>query len=342
MKKGPIGHILVIAPASVSMAAMSVPALEGVLCGYPKVKMTILTKSFYKPIFRSLSAAEVIISDEVKYRGVVGFVRLWREVRRLGVDAVVDLSGGCRERVLSLAPALFGTRARYRRHKGEARIITRKYRKIIRPLTSPTERVCTLFEAIGLPAEAKLPIVNSGRADESSSLEILLGEKCGSWVGVSLLSPNHGTCYPIPLAAKLIELLAECHSKVVLFGVDEYERQFAEGMQSLHRNAISVAGRLTLDEQMTLLGRLDAVVCIDGDLMRLAALVGTPIVALWGATHPYIAPLFGDAVAANLQCPMACRPCSADGRRKCLFGHYKCMNSITPQDVLKAPVLNNV
>lgn len=335
MKHTEVKHILVVAPTTLSRAAMSVPALAGVLRDYPEVRMTIATTSLHAPLFRSLKGVSLLFVEEKQYRGTVGFVRLWRSVARVGVDAIVNLSLSRRSRVLTIYPFRV-KKVRLRAHKSEYRAITRKYRKTMHPLPSISERVALLFEPLGLGAE---PDVVSSRGiveSQSSVVDILLGEKCGPWVGLSLLSPNHGVCYPIPLAAKLVELLTGQGFKVIIFGADEYERQFAEGMQSRYEGAVSVASRLSLEEQMNLLGRLDVVVCTDGDVMRLAALVGAPLVALWGATHPYIRPLLGaETVVTHMQCELACRPCSVDGRRRCLFGHYKCMNSLLPEEVLE-------
>lgn len=333
MKHTDVKHILVVAPTSVSRAAMSIPALAGVLRDYPEVRMTIATTTLHSPLFRSLEGVSLLFLDEEQYCGRMGLLRLWRGVCRLGVDGVVNLSLARRSRVQSLFP-LRARKVRLRAHKGEYRAITRKYRKTMNPLPSIGERVCPLFEQLGLRVTPDVR-ASQGYVDTTSSVvDILLGEKCGPWVGLSLLSPNHGVCYPIPLAAKLVELLTGQGIKVVLFGADEYERQFAEGMQMRYEGAVSVALRLSLEEQMNLLGRLDVVVCTDGDVMRLAALVGAPLVALWGATHPYIRPLLGaETVVTHMQCELPCRPCSVDGRRRCLFGHYKCMNSLTPEMV---------
>lgn len=311
---------------------MSLPVLCGVVERYPDVKITVLAQRAHRALYAPLSEVAFVAIDEPQYGGIRGLVRLGGMLRKSGVEAVVSLENGFRLRVLTLL--LGRERVRLRIRRGETRPLTRKYRKNIAPVISFTERVRGLFEALGLPAEPVVMRECGAEGCSSSVADILLGEKCNQWVGLSLLTPNHGTCYPLPKAAKLVELLAARDCKVVIFGADGYERQFAEGMQSLYGNVVSVAGRLPLEEQLSLLTRLDTLVCVDNDLLRLAALKGTRTLALWGATHPYIAPLFSaEGAVVDLQCKMACRPCSADGRRRCLFGHHKCMNSLTPNEI---------
>lgn len=332
MKQTSARHILLLAPHSLERAAMSLPALAGVVGRYPELRVTVVAQSGHRALYEPLAGVEFVALDEPQYGGVRGLLRLRSMLLKAGVELVVSLENGSRLRLLVLL--LGGERVQLPSRWGETRPLTRKYRKTLAPITPFTERVKGLFEAVGFPAEA---VVVNGCGDEgcsSSVVDILLGEKCCPWIGLSLLTPNHGTCYPLPKAARLIELLAARDCKVVIFGADGYERQFAEGMQSLHENVVSVAGRLPLEEQLKLLTRLDKLVCVDNDLLRLAALKGTRTVVLWGATHPYLAPLFSaEGTVTDLQCKMACRPCSVDGRRRCLFGHYKCMNSLTPNEI---------
>ena len=332
MKQNSVGHILLLAPHSLARAAMSLPALAGVVGRYPELKVTVVAPFGQRALYEPFVGVEFVAIDEPQYGGLRGAVRLAAMLRKSGVAAVVSLEKGFRLRLLALL--LRGERVRLRRPSGETRPLTRKYRKTLAPITPYTERVKGLFEAVGLPAEAVVMNECGAEGCASSVVDILLGEKCCPWIGLSLLTPNHGTCYPLPKAARLIELLAARDCKVVLFGADGYERQFAEGMQSLYENVVSVAGRLPLEEQLNLLTRLDTLVCVDNNLLRLAALKGTRTVVLWGATHPYLDPLFtAEGAVVDMQCKMACRPCSTDGRRNCLFGHYKCMNSHTPDEI---------
>ena len=81
---------------------------------------------------------------------------------------------------------------------------------------------------------------------------------------------------------------------------------------------------------------LDAVVTIDGPILSLASLVGTPAVSIWGATHPFIESCgYGQNPANSVQIDLPCRPCSVDGRHQCLLGSHECMRRITPQMVAK-------
>lgn len=332
-----ISHILVIRLGSLSEAAMSVYALVGLVRDYPELKITVLTSHRLAPVFRGVVGVNFLFDDELHYQGLKGEVRLWRDIRRLGVDAVADLSPTLRSRLMCiLLPPWRARRARLKGDGLEGRALTRKYRKVMVQLTTPADRSRRLFGSLGLPFCMPSPEPPMPLYILPDVVEILLGEKCGKWVGVDLLTHHNGTCYPIPQTARIIELLAQHYSKVVLFGDGGYQRQFTEAMQSKWENVISVAGRSSVNEQMDILSALDAVVCADGDVLRLATLVGTPSISVWGATHPFLESAnYGQSPQNVVQRNLACRPCSSSGRRRCMFGGYECMRSILPEEIFE-------
>ena len=58
-------------------------------------------------------------------------------------------------------------------------------------------------------------------------------------------------------------------------------------MDDRYENVHSVIGKLRLGEEMDLISDLDVIVTMDSATMHIASLVGTPVVSVWGATHPF-------------------------------------------------------
>lgn len=83
---------------------------------------------------------------------------------------------------------------------------------------------------------------------------------------------------------------------------------------------------------MDLIANLDCVVTMDSLVMHLASLVATPVVSVWGATHPGLGFLgYGVSPGNVLQADMACRPCSVFGNKPCRYGDYRCLKAVTPE-----------
>ena len=84
--------------------------------------------------------------------------------------------------------------------------------------------------------------------------------------------------------------------------------------------------------------QLDLMLCVDSSNMHLASLAGTPLLSVWGGTHPDVG--FGPFVKNDesiLQIGrdvLPCRPCSVYGKEVCYRGDFACLNYVTPEDVV--------
>src|SRR5262249_55661877 len=90
-----------------------------------------------------------------------------------------------------------------------------------------------------------------------------------------------------------------------------------------------------LERVAALLGGAAVAVTHDSGLMHLAAARGTRVVALFGSTSPVLgfAPVGeGHAVICR---DLPCQPCTLHGREACPRGHFRCMTTIEPPEVLK-------
>ncbi|MAN59100.1 MAG: ADP-heptose--LPS heptosyltransferase RfaF, partial [Flavobacteriaceae bacterium] len=66
-------------------------------------------------------------------------------------------------------------------------------------------------------------------------------------------------------------------------------------------NVVSVAGRLTFQNELALLSNIDVMLAMDSGNGHLAAMMGAKVVTLWGVTHPYAGFVpFGQPMANQL------------------------------------------
>jgi len=66
--------------------------------------------------------------------------------------------------------------------------------------------------------------------------------------------------------------------------------------------------------------------------LHLAAALGTPVVAVFGSTEPALTgPVGGPARVIRHR--IECSPCFD---RTCRFGHYRCMNLVEVEEVVRA------
>ncbi len=101
----------------------------------------------------------------------------------------------------------------------------------------------------------------------------------------------------------------------------------------------SAAGLMSVLQSAELIRRSRVLVSNDSAPVHIAVAVGTPVVALFGATIPG----FGFAPAGPSDIVMettglTCRPCSIHGGEKCPIGTFDCMNRINVRDVQERAV----
>ena len=90
-----------------------------------------------------------------------------------------------------------------------------------------------------------------------------------------------------------------------------------------------------LRQELALMSMLDVMVSMDSANMHLASLVATPVVSVWGATHPYAGFMGWRQSEDNaVQLDMDCRPCSIYGNKPCIHGNYPCMKQIEPETIV--------
>ena len=100
-------------------------------------------------------------------------------------------------------------------------------------------------------------------------------------------------------------------------------------------NVTAVNGKVDLAGELNLISNLDCIVSMDSLAMHMASLVATPVVSVWGATHPALGFLgYGCSPEGILQVDMPCRPCSVYGEMKCQYGDYRCLRAITPEMIV--------
>ncbi|RUM58691.1 MAG: glycosyl transferase [Persephonella sp.] len=126
-----------------------------------------------------------------------------------------------------------------------------------------------------------------------------------------------------PYFNKVSQILLENGFNVVLVG--------SKDDKNLDRNVypkevIDLRGELSLRQSMAVISKAVGSISNDSAVAHLSRAVQTPVLMIYGATHPYFgfAPLEdeGDFIIKNL----SCQPCDLHGRKECKFKSLYCLN----------------
>ncbi len=319
--------------------AMTVPIINGLTQKYPHLHITVLTKKPFMPIFGSLERVNVLEADVKKrHKGLLGLWRLYQELKPLQFDAVADLHNVLRSRILKKYFALESIPfIQIDKGRREKKALTRSWNKVFQPLRTTHERYADVMAQLGYPidlSEAK-PLA---RLPLSEKVLGLVAQDTKKWVGVAPFAAHEGKMYPLSLMKKVISELNNTNRyKILLFGGGAQEVTALESMAEAHENALCMAGKLTLSEELELISNLDAMLSMDSGNAHLAANYGIPVVTLWGVTHPFagfypFAQPLENALLANRETyPLI--PTSVYGN-KMPKGYESVMETIPPQRIV--------
>ena len=324
-------HILVIRLSAMGDVAMTIPVLRVFTEQYPEVKLTVLTREFFTPFFRDLKNVSVYAPDlKGKHEGFFGLLELSKELRILGIDAVADLHNVLRSKILKIF--LLDLKI-IQVDKGRTEKKALVNGKVFEQLKTTHQRYRDVFEKLGFPIKDSDPNFPERAELNSKTLE-LVGKGTKNWIGIAPFAAYKSKMYPLELMEEVINELSKNY-KILLFG-GEAEAEYLSSLEN--DQIISIAGKLSLDEELDLISNLDVMLSMDSGNAHMAAMLGVKVVTLWGVTHPYAGffPFHQNEKNALLadreKFPRI--PTSIYGN-KFPEGYETCMATISPKDIIE-------
>ncbi len=276
-------HILVIRLSAMGDVAMTVPILRIFREQYPEVKLTVLTKPFFRPLFDKIKYCEVVVADtNNSHKGISGLWKLSRQLRRLKFDAIADLHNVLRSKILrfflsNIPHAVID--------KGRAEKKALVNRSNLVQLKSTHQRYADVFHNLGFPLDLS-EVTYPQKSSLNSTYIDLIGDEPMPWVGIAPFAAFDGKQYPTELMIQVIEELAKTY-KVILFGAGDKESMQLRAWQDQYENVINLAGVFTFAQELDVISNLDLMLSMDSGNAHLAAMFGVKVITLWGVTHPF-------------------------------------------------------
>lgn len=345
-------HILVIRFSAMGDVAMTVPVVYALAKQYPNVRITMLSKPFARPFFEELAPNVGFMEADInaEYHGIKGLNALYRRLTAKKFTAIADLHNVLRSNYLRMRFNVDNYRvAHINKHRKQRKALTRNNNKVFKPIPTAFDNYKKVFEELGYPINLEFSTLFPQSKSQLQLLPTIIGEKkkFQQWIGIAPFAAHQGKTYPLPLMKEVIEKITNNYPscRIFLFGGGQKEKALLQEIAQNNNHCTNVAGQLNgLQQELILMSHLELMVSMDSANMHLASLVNTPVVSIWGATHPYTGFMGWNQKLENaVQVDLPCRPCSIFGNKPCLRGDYDCLNSITPDMVFSKvqAVLNN-
>jgi ADP-heptose:LPS heptosyltransferase len=320
--------------------AMTVPVLRAFSKQHPKVKITVLSKGFLKPLFSNLENVTFYTADvNGKHKGFFGLYRLYKELQLLNITAIADLHNVLRSKIVRTFFKLSFTKVAFiNKGRREKRALTRTNNKIFKQLKTTHERYADVFRSLDFKLDISNPEFPKKEALTDSVLNIT-GPKNQKWVGIAPFAQYNSKMYPLDLMEQVIlQLTKKDNLKILLFGGGKNEIEILDTVSTKYPNVLNVAGKIKLAEELNLISNLDCMLSMDSGNAHFAAMLGIKTYTIWGITHPFtgFAPFnqpFEHAILPDLE-KYPNIPCSIYGNKVC-EGYKDVMRSITPKQVVE-------
>ena len=339
-------HILVIRFSALGDVAMMVPVIYALAQQYPDVRITVLSRSYARSLFDDLAPNVNFMEADLKgeYHGVKGLNALYRRLVAKQFTHVADLHSVLRSEYLRLRFNLgrFHVQHINKNRKSRRQLVASSKRKKRQQLPTSFENYLAVFERLGFPIEhIDFQSIFPEGVGNLNLLPKAIGQKRSweQWIGVAPFAAHKGKVYPKELTEQVISQLITRYPKARIFlfgrGKDE-EETFPKWVQQMPQ-CTDVGWHLeTMHQELILMSHLDVMLSMDSANMHLASLTGTPVVSVWGATHP-MAGFMGWRQKPEyvIQLDLPCRPCSIYGQKKCKLADYRCLTGIKPESIVE-------
>jgi ADP-heptose:LPS heptosyltransferase len=335
-----MARILVIRLSALGDVAISVPLLQNLAEQYPEHQFVMLSLPSMAKLFERCpsNVSFQAVETKGKHKGPQGLVQLFRELDGKNIDVVCDLHDTVRSHFLGLLFGLYRIPVfRINKERSKRRKLTRRQNKDFRQLRSSFQRYRDVFAKAGLSLtyfDAYPKMVPS--PEGLLEFEPIFGKKTNRWIGIAPFAKHQGKIYPVEQMEQVIARFAnDGQFTVFLFGGGRDELARMNSWKEKYPS-LQIPGQIGLSKEIKLMSCLDIMLTMDSANMHLGSLAYTPVISIWGATHPYAGfyGLYQDE-RNMIQADLSCRPCSVFGNKPCYRNDYACMNSISPEQIIQ-------
>ena len=287
-------NILIIRTDRIGDVVLTTPAIKALRKAYPMAKLSILVAPSTKDlVWPSPYLDEVLVDDRAgRHQGVIGLLKLARDIRRKHFDAVFVFHTKRRSNLVAfLAGIPFRTG-----YKNE---------KLGFLLTNPIKD----FRTQGQKHEAQycLDVLKTIGAENNDldlfvatqkEAEIWANEwlnsyevKSGEMIAVHCGSSDPAKCWPVEKFAKLMDALHQRYNlKIVLLGAGDTVECSHQIKQQTTFTPLDVTGQTSLAQTVSLLRRCRLLISNDSGPVHIAAAVGINVISLFMRDQPGINP----------------------------------------------------
>ena len=301
-------------------AVMSVPAVRAIKNGRPDAQVTIAAPAKIAPMWKLIPEVDAIISlPNASLLPVLSLLK-----RRPAFDVAILFPNSLRvalESWLSRIPRRIGYHGHWRRW-----LLNQTVSETRKPV--PPEHHSLRFLRIARECGAETSTILDSTSDIQTAVAhqpLKIGLSPGAEYGPAK------RWLPECFAEAATKISAQSSAQWILFGMKNDAAIGDQIAAAIGDHCVNRIGRTTLDQLINELRECRLLLTNDTGTMHLAALLGVPVVAIFGSTEPRLTGPLGNGHIV-LRHHVECSPCFL---RECPID-FRCMKAVSAQEVADA------
>lgn len=304
--------------------AMTVTVFREFLEQHPDAEIMMVSRKNFQELFEGIPRLNFHGINVDDYKGFIGMRRLSKELLNIyQPDFIADLHDVIRAKILSGIFTRKGFKVfKINKGKEDKEHLTDVWNLDKKQLKLTTERYADVFRAMGFQLMLSHALPNLNIKKEG--------------IGFAPFAQHKGKMLPLEKSFELARILAK-NQKIYFFGGGKEETAILDDWQNKIPNTESLAGKLSLKQELEKISTLETMISMDSANMHLASLVGTRCVSVWGSTHPFAGFLgYGQSENDAVQVKdLTCRPCSVFGDKECYRGDWACLEELSVEKIIE-------
>lgn len=319
---------LILRLSALGDVAMTLPYVYHVARNNPEDTILFITQPFMgQLLIDPPNNLKVLPFDKKRHKGIHQLVRFALDIHKHHSDAfIIDLHQVLRTKLLITIWKALGhpATALQKPRKARRKLLSQRVEAEV-----PSELYIPRMTELYKETLRKSPLNISDHVD----FIIPKGkQKEGIHIGLAPYAQHRGKMISKAQTVKLISRLRELipSSNIILYGAPGEETiQNQAVVDSFNSQHIQTTQSKGLAEEVREITQLSLMVSMDSANQHIAAMVGTPVVSIWGATHPAAGFIpFQGKEADCLGIDINCRPCSIYGNKECKRGDWACLERL--------------
>ncbi|HWR83538.1 MAG TPA: HAD-IIIA family hydrolase [Candidatus Deferrimicrobium sp.] len=325
-------NILLIRFSSLGDVILTSATVLNIKINFPDSHVVYLTKETYGPIVEGFDGVDEIVTAAPSVTAAE-YARLLLKLRKREFDAVIDLHGNWRA-WLARNFVTARTKCVYPKRRLERVRLVRQHR-IPKSWPHTIDLYNQCIERLGGRIVCKRAVIRrlntSGIPEDVAEL---MSGRPTVVIAPGAAHPNKQ--WPIDRFVDVAKRLHQSNGAVIIWAVTAVDATRASLTHVIPQEYFAELVDCPVGVLASIIALADVTLANDSGIAHLSSAVGTPVVAVFGPTHPALGFAPRGVFDRVVEVEEPCRPCSLHGRKPCYREERFCFNRIGSETVGEA------